>query len=665
MSRELSEFLIELSIGVHRHAMYPAGHPSLDPAVESIVSRLAEIFVDRPSIEIGVARAQLVVDGVATDPGHPVLSDLARRLHAHQFAAVSFAHGVRASEIRGLLGTVARETDPDEVPLGLQPPDRVPGWDHAALHPLTYGRLELREGGTPDQARHLWLGLAQAAMGGGSAAGDDPGDPRRLARAIGEQRGEPSYDDAVVGYLLQLAVEVKRPGGGTDGVRRQLTELVREMDVDTLTRLVDLGGDVARRRRFVLDANQSLAVDAVVKVLESAARASEQTISSSMTRLLGKLAAHAEQGGRAVRTQANSALRENVSELIADWELADPNPEEYTALLDTMAHAAPIFQLRAERSEDDHGGPRRIVEMSLEVGGFGPTVMRAVLDLIDGGATSLLVGILDGAPAGSEPAARIWSYLGEPAQVRRVFAGGDVDRATLSRLVGAMGASSVPRLLDLLTGSEPATLRRRVVDLLADLDPAVVGPAVATRLHDAPVSTARSLLTVLHGVDPLPAELDPTPWVMHGDERVRREALPLALRVPAARDRAVTQALADPDERVVRLGLLELRDGVPEVLVPTLVNRVLKNDRSDELRAMGVRCLRDSRSRLVRDTLLGLARGGRSLFGRIRLAPRSIVVLSALEVLHRAWPGDDEAREVIEAAGRSKDRLVRRAVGVR
>lgn len=77
-------------------------------------------------------------------------------------------------------------------------------------------------------------------------------------------------------------------------------------------------GNEAQRRRFLLDANQSLAVDAVVKVLRAASESSEQTMSTSLTRLLSKLAVHAEAGSERMRGQADTALRENVEELIAD-----------------------------------------------------------------------------------------------------------------------------------------------------------------------------------------------------------------------------------------------------------------------------------------------------------------------------------------------------------
>ena len=48
LSRELSEFLTALSIGGHRYAMYPAGHPSHN----------------RPSVSIGVAARQPKITAV-------------------------------------------------------------------------------------------------------------------------------------------------------------------------------------------------------------------------------------------------------------------------------------------------------------------------------------------------------------------------------------------------------------------------------------------------------------------------------------------------------------------------------------------------------------------------------------------------------------------------
>lgn len=60
LSRELSDFLIELSIALHKHAMYPDGHPSLGPAADGVAKRLYALLQDRGTLSLGVARNQLV-----------------------------------------------------------------------------------------------------------------------------------------------------------------------------------------------------------------------------------------------------------------------------------------------------------------------------------------------------------------------------------------------------------------------------------------------------------------------------------------------------------------------------------------------------------------------------------------------------------------------------
>src|SRR5258708_21849593 len=147
LSRELSEFLIELSIALHRHAMYPEGHPSLEPAASGVIRRADLLFVDRPTISLGVARSQLVIEAVATDPNHPVLRELAGRLHRHHLGAVTFARGVQAAELTRVLQTLAAEAERTGQPLGLGPPEKLRAWPHVTLHPLTYERLELVDDG--------------------------------------------------------------------------------------------------------------------------------------------------------------------------------------------------------------------------------------------------------------------------------------------------------------------------------------------------------------------------------------------------------------------------------------------------------------------------------------------------------------------------------------
>ena len=105
-----------------------------------------------------------------------------------------------------------------------------------------------------------------------------------------------------------------------------------------------MGGDMAQRRAFVLNATNGMAVDAVIEILKAAADASGQTISHGLIRMLSKLAAHAEFGHEQARPFADDALRDQVSSLLADWNLADPNPDAYGRMLQHLATAAPVGQ---------------------------------------------------------------------------------------------------------------------------------------------------------------------------------------------------------------------------------------------------------------------------------------------------------------------------------
>jgi len=647
--------------------MYPPGHPSLRPAAENVLDRLDILFRDRKSLSIGIAHDQLVIEGVATDSKHPVLSDLAKRLHEHQLGALTFERRPDLFEIEELLKTLAADADVEGQPLGLRG-DRIPQWDHVQLFGLGYERLRLADGERQSVQTHraseLWLGLARSAMAGEGEF--DPAmanHPERIAESIRRHRREAAYDQVIVGYLLQLADELKQ-GKGQESVvvREQVSTLIQELDDPTLQRLVEMGGDFYQRKQFVLDASQGLAVEAVMKVLRAAANASEQTISNSMTRLLTKLAMHAESGPARVPYQADEALRENVEELIEDWELKDPNPDAYTLILDQMARAAPVFAPEDGAVEEELSGAARLIEMSVEIGAWGPTVHKAVADLVDQGQTPWLIHLIETAPAENPAVERLRQHLASPAQLRRVLAGEDVDEDALRRIVERMGEAAIDPLLDVLAESPSRAIRRKVFDVVARMDSDAVAARVAERMEDTRWFVLRNMLALIQRLGIRPPEFTAGPFLQHPDARVRREALPVALRESSLRERALAAALADEDERMVRMALLELRGQLPETLTPILVNRVVLNDnRPDDLRALAVRVLEPSRSTLALDALVRLLEGGRTLFGRRRLAPKSVERLAALRVLAQRWDGHPKARPLLAEARRSKDPDVREA----
>src|SRR5207247_7200798 len=123
--------------------MYPEGHPSLAPAATSVTRRAEHLFENRTTLALGVARQQLVIEGVATDPKNPLLAELAGRLHRHHLGAVTFHRGLRVSEVSDVLKTLAVEAERTGEPLGLGLPERLRAWDHGRLPPVTYERLEL------------------------------------------------------------------------------------------------------------------------------------------------------------------------------------------------------------------------------------------------------------------------------------------------------------------------------------------------------------------------------------------------------------------------------------------------------------------------------------------------------------------------------------------
>jgi len=69
--------------------MYPEGHPRWRPPRSRHTPRRASLR-RAATLALGVARQQLVIEGVATDAKNPLLAELAGRLHRHHLGAVTF-----------------------------------------------------------------------------------------------------------------------------------------------------------------------------------------------------------------------------------------------------------------------------------------------------------------------------------------------------------------------------------------------------------------------------------------------------------------------------------------------------------------------------------------------------------------------------------------------
>ena len=679
LSRDLADFLIELSIALHKNAIYPSGHPLLAGAVDALVLRLVRLLQDRDTLSLGVARQQLVIEGVVTAASNSLLRDLAQRLHRHHLGAVKFLRGIARDEVADLLKTIAADAERSVTPLGLRAAEELRRWAHIRAFPLTYDQLELAsERASPDaaggggsngeagaRAAQLWVGLARAAMFADSAAsttGEVPStDPVVVAKAIDEHRREVAYDQVIVGYLLQIAEELKRTGGAESlALQKRISTMVSALNPATLRRLLEMGGDLSQRRRFMLDAAQGMAVDAVMELVRAAADKSQQTISHSLVRLLTKLATHAEQGAAAeLRAGAESELREHVQRLIGDWTLDDPNPGNYRVVLDHMAKAAPLF---AASEPSSHGPePERIIQMSLEVDSLGEPVTRAVEAMIRRGDLLRLFTLVSNAPERSRAAAAMWRQLASPDQLRTALREVPIDFSLVDHLVPRLKLAAADPLLDALEVSPSRAIRRKLLDLLVQLGPEAA-TVIAARLPDERWFVVRNMLMLLADLGDQNVELG-TSYARHADGRVRREAIRILVGVPATRERAICAGLDDGDERVFRVALQAASGRCPLSAVAILQRRVTEGTLDAELSSHAIAVIASVRTTEVLEWLMERAAGSsRRLFGRPRLAPKSPTMLAALNGLAVHWARGRGVGAILALALGSADAEIRNTV---
>lgn len=662
LSRQLSDFLVEFSIVLHKRAMYPSGHPHLQRSLERFVDRLEILLRHWKTVSLGVARHQLIIGGVATDPRNALLSDLARRLHRHRVASIRVTQGVTLAEVNELVGALSADPKDPAGPLGLRL-ESTNAWLFIEVLAPELDRLVLTEEPAdeeePGLGGELWRGLAYLALAGGSEALTGEDDPLLVARAIENQIGQVAYDRVVLDYLVQLTEELSgRAGTWEPRVRERVSQLLSALRPATVRRLLEAAADHTERWRFALSASEVLAVDAVVDVLEAAAATTGQTISHHMLRLLHRFAEHSEHVGGAARGEADSLLRANVARLIANWSLEDPNPAEYTAALDCMARRpADDSGSSAGQAEVDYE-PEMILKMGLETGCVGPRVYAALERMIAARQVHRAAELLHGArdPEAAEP---LWRHLATPARLREELAGTPINFAAVEGLATRLGEAAVEPLLDLLESATDQSARARSLRLLVDLG-AASALAAAARLPGAPWYVQRNLLILLRQLQIPPGDFAAAPYTVHPDHRVRLEAYKLLLEDPGAREAAVCRGLDDESDDVVRLALRSALEACPAEAHGSVGRLIEDRRRPAELRALAVRVLGRNAGAEAVPRLLGIAGARRGLLGW-RLGQKSPMLLAAVSVLARHCPSHPKAAGVLALARRHADQDIRLA----
>jgi hypothetical protein len=555
-------------------------------------------------------------------------------------------------------------------------------WANVKLFPLTYDRLELlqddddagtRANGMRDgRAAQLWVGLARAALAGDrreeiDIQTDDSLEPSVVAHAIDEHGREQAYDQVIVGYMLQIAEEVRRSGPTEGaGLKRRISRLVGTLQPETLQQLLEMGGDHNQRRRFVLDAAQGMNVDAVVDLVQAAGKAEGQTISHSLVRLLTKLASHASDTDTRRGIAADGALREHVVRLVSDWSLDDPNPQAYSAMLERMSRDGDTIAAALDTHAALPCEPVRLIEIALDLDVAGEPVMRAAGAMQREGSLGTLLDLLDLNQSAKAASAVIWQAIATANPLPALLAAAQPDFRLVQRVVHRFGLRALPALVDALASTREPVRREQIVLRILALGPSAATP-VAERLAAAESEHARDLLALIGRLAPSTPPFQARSFLTHSDALLRREAIRLLLGYQDTREAALLTALRDDDTRVISVGLLAAQEGCSARIATTIRQRLDRGDlQNDIMRAAAVRAVAAAPSSphadddLIQWLATKVLRPSRVLRGP-RIGMPTAELCAALSVLAARWSNDRRVRPLLDLARVDENDVVRKA----
>ena len=666
LPRDLSEFLVEFLGAQQRFAMYPPGHPLLDPSVDSLLRKLNQVFLERLSLTVAVTPSQLVVSGVPTDADHTLLRDLASRLHRRNIGGIRLLRGVGRAELGSLVGVIALEGEGWIASAHDEPGVQ---WPHIRIFGPDYDRLLFVDeedegralfdplGGT--WAGRLWIGLARASLGAHyTEQAAALAEPEAIAQAINEAGGDAQRDEHIITALGDLADACHGRGRAeTIALQRQLSRLIGGIAPAALERLMHMGSSLERRRRWLLQATDIMAADVIVSLVDAAARASNRTLSPAILQLLSKLSVHAGEGAPRTRLRAEQALRERIRTLIEHWD-ATPTAgtPEYERVLESLPGAErdldPVLVYAPE--------PQRIILTSLELGLVQAGTRRAVDRMVERGEAGLLLDLLERLPPDDAGAVEIRGWVRTPGTVRRLLAFEPPELDTLARILPSTGLEGLGPVLDALGSAKERKVRARLIDLVAQFGPEA-GQEIAARIGGAPWYVQRNLLRLLAMLPALPEGFSIAAHVRHQDPRVRHEALRIMLKDRVRRTDGVRLALQSSDPPTLRLGIVAAAEACPPDVAPLLLERIRSSMLDPQLKALAIRAVASVDHPSVLAMLLSFTITSGALPFLRRLAPRSPGMLAALAGLAAHWPYHLEAGKVLSMAAKSRDPEVRKA----
>jgi hypothetical protein len=129
----------------------------------------------------------------------------------------------------------------------------------------------------------------------------------------------------------------------------------------------------------------------------------------------------------------------------------------------------------------------------------------------------------------------------------------------------------------------------------------------------------------------------------------------MLIKLPATRDMAIAAALADIDERIVRLALGAAMTNCPADAATILMARANDPVLSPDLRALGIRALSSNRSADTIGFLVQRTLGKKRLLRARSLTTKTPEMLASLAGIVTHWRDDPSAKAVLAIAAESTD----------
>jgi hypothetical protein len=258
----------------------------------------------------------------------------------------------------------------------------------------------------------------------------------------------------------------------------------------------------------------------------------------------------------------------------------------------------------------------------------------------------------------------VWEHILKSDQLRRLLTTDPIDFETLDPILQRLPVATVILLLlDRLSESSSRATRMGAFRRLASRGLPVMAFAVE-RLREERWYVLRNMLALLNEIGSWPPGFSALQYARHQHATVRREALQLATRLSSEREQAITLALADPDERALRIGVKAARDsGLPAAAVSTVLKRLVDPELASDIAVALLRLLARHHRPDVLDMLLSFVMTGRrGFFRRPKLLPRSPEMIAALTSLASLQTEDGRVREALELARKSSDPSMRAPV---